>query len=221
MTANVLGLVELAAGDPLKAADAFRTAVAGHPRSLRPGEFAMAKANLALAHERAGDVVRARLSARQALAVREAAEPVASQAAAVAERLGAPAGDVLALLDQEPPARWPALLREEVARWVDADSAERRAEAAAWIAGQAARPGHAALMAEAFLESLLELPPPAMDAVIRALLEALAGCDGEATARFHSETRRSMAGFQPPQERRLRQRFDRIAVELGQEPVWS
>ncbi len=48
--ANVLGLVHLAANRSQRALDAFSSALSAlgaHPRSVRAGDFAMVKANLA------------------------------------------------------------------------------------------------------------------------------------------------------------------------------
>jgi tetratricopeptide (TPR) repeat protein len=221
VTANVLGLVELAAGDPLKAAEAFRTAVAGHPRSLRPAAFAMAKANLAVAWERAGDHARARLAATQAAGTPTVAEPVLAQARGVLERVGERPGAVLEVLDREPRDRWPVALREELARWLDAGPDERRAETGAWITGQLERPAAAADLAEAWLGTLLELPGEAMDRLIRATLEALGELDEAAGARFRSDVSRAMPRFHLPQWQRLADSFNRAAAELGQEPAWG
>ena len=219
--ANVLGLVELAAGDPMKAADAFRTAVAGHPRSVRPGEFAMAKANLAVAWERAGDPARARLAATQAAGTPTAAAPVLAQARGVLERVGGRPGALLEVLDREPRDQWPVALREELARWLDAGPEERRAEAGAWITGQLDRPAEAADLAEAWLGTLLELPGDAMDRLIRATLEALGELDAGTGARFRSDVSRAMPRFHLPQWQRLADSFNRAAARLGQEPAWG
>lgn len=219
--ANVLGLAALAAGRVQAAVEALRAAAGAHPRSVRPAEYAMAKANLALAYERTPNAVRARLSARQAIAVPQAPAAVADQARSVVERLGSDPGDLLTVLDEEPADRWPGLIREDVARWIDASAEDRRAEAAAWVEGEVARPDRGAQLAQALLDAILELPPPAMDAMIRGLLEAVGGCDPETARRFRSEAWRAMAAFQVPQERRLRDRFDRMAVDLGQEAAWS
>lgn len=219
--ANLLGLAELAAGRTKPAVEALRAAAGANPRAVRPTDYAMAKANLALAHEHASDTSRARLSARQALAVRGAPAAVVGQARALVERLGSDPGDLLTLLDDEPPDRWAALLRDDMARWLDTPADEQRAEAAAWISGTIARPDRAAQLTEALLETILELPPASMDAVIRSLLEALSKSDTESVRRFCDHVRRAMATFHVPQERRLQHRFDEIALELGQEPAWS
>jgi hypothetical protein len=181
----------------------------------------MAKANLALAYEEAGDERRGRMSARQALAIAGAPEAVTVQATAVVERLGSEAGDLIAVIDEEPLDRWPALVREELARWIDSPPGEGREEWAAWIEGQVAHPDRGPQLAEALLGGLLELPPDQMDAAIRALLEALGSRPTDTAGRFRPETARAMAAFQPPQEARLRARFNQIAAELGQDPAWS
>ena len=219
--ANLLGLVELAAGDPTKAADAFRTAVAGHPRSLRPGEFAMAKANLAVAWERAGDHARARLAALQAAGIPTAAEPVLAQARGVLERVGERPGALGEVLDREPREQWPVALREELARWLDAGPDQRRAEARAWITGQLDRPAVAVDLAEAWLGTLLELPGDAMNQVIGATLEALAELNAATAARFRADVARAMPRFHLPQWQRLADSFNRAAAQRGQEPAWG
>jgi hypothetical protein len=219
--ANLLGLVELAVGDPVRAAEAFRTAVAAHPRSLRPGEFAMAKANLAVAWERAGDHARARLAALQAAGTPTAAEPVLAQARGVLERVGARPGALLEVLDCEPRDQWPVALREELARWLDAGPDQRRAEARAWITGQLDRPPVAVDLAEAWLGTLLELPGDAMDRVIGATLEALGELDAATAARFRSQVSGAMPRFHLPQWQRLAASFNQAAAHLGQEPAWG
>jgi tetratricopeptide (TPR) repeat protein len=219
--ANVLGLTHLAAGRPPDAVEAFRTAVAAHPRSLRPGDFAMAKANLAVAYERAGDRARARLAAVQAAGTPAAAEAVRVQVQGVIERVGGRPGALLEVLDQEPGDGWAVAVREELARLLDADPEERNAEVGAWIDGQLARPALGGDLAEAWLGALLELPGEAMDRLIGATLEALAQRDEAAAARFRSEVSRAMARFHLPQWQRLADRFNRAAARLGQAPSWA
>lgn len=219
--ANVLGLVHLAAGRPGEAVEAFRDALGAHPRGVRPAEHAMARANLALAHERAGDALRARLAARQALGVPAAPEPVRAQAEAIVQRLGGGPGDVLAVLDEEDEERRPAVVREELQRWVDAPVAERRVEAGAWIDGHLARGDAAAELAVAWVGALLELPPAAMEAVMRSVVEALAQRDAEAQQRFRADVARASARFHVPQLLRVRDTFNRLAADAGEEPAWS
>lgn len=220
-SANLLGLVHLGADRPAAAIDAFREAVGAHPRSVRPGEHAMAKANLALGYERAAVPDHAYLAAVQALGTSDAAEPVRQQAGEVLQRLGDRCGAVLPVLDQEPRERWPSLVREELTRWVDAEPEARRAECGGWIDGQLARPAMAVDLTEVWLGGLLELPPESMITLIRATLEALAGRDTEAAESFRSTMSRTVVRFPIPQWTRLKDSFNRLAAELGQEESWG
>lgn len=219
--ANVLGLVELAAGRPREAVDAFAVAAAAHPRGVRREEHAMAKANLALALEAAGEQRSARIAVRQALGVRSAPAAVRAQAEAALGRLGAEADDVVAVVEEEQDsgARI-AIVREELARWLDARDAERPAEAGAWIDAQLARPAASVALAEAWVGGLLELPPADLRAVIRSVVEALRERPADAQESFRSDVARAAARFHVPQLLRLRDEFNRMAVELGEQPVW-
>ena len=218
--ANVLGLVHLAAGRPNEASEAFRTALTAYPRSIRPESYALVKGNLALALEQIEDVPRARLAARQALSIGVAAEPVRAQAAALLGRLGDEPGDVLRVLDADPPEHWAPTMREELARWVDVDPRERRTEAAAWIEGQLARDA-APDLAEAWIDALLELPPRHLEGVVTSLLEALADRNDEERAQVRSDFSMAMARLHVPQLMRLRDIFNGIARQLGQEEGWT
>jgi tetratricopeptide (TPR) repeat protein len=220
LTTNALGLARLAAGHVGAAVESFRRAAAAHPRTVRPQAYAMAKANLALAYEQAGDAPRARLAAEQARGTPGADGAVVSQAAAVLERCGPAGGDLHAVLDDERADRWLPLVREEVVRWADADPAERRREVATWIEGQLARPDRAPERAEAWLGVLLELPPTTLERLVRAALSALGDHDDEARARFRRATSRAMARFNPPQMLRLEAVFSATAEELGQDGSW-
>lgn len=220
-SANLLGLVHLAADRPAAAIEAFRDAVGAHPRSVRPGEHAMAKANLALGYERAAAPDHAYLAAAQALGTSDAVEPVRQQAREVLDRLGDRCGAVLPVLDREPRERWPTLVREELTRWVDAEPDVRRAECGGWIDGQLARPAVAADLAEVWLGGLLELPPESMITLIRATLEALAERDTEAAESFRSTMSRAVVRFPIPQWTRLKDSFNILAAELGQEGSWG
>ncbi len=211
---NALGLARLAEGRLQGAVDAFRQAAAAHPRAVRPAEFAMAKANLALAHEQRGDAPRARLAARQALGVADPPVPVAVQSAAVLERIGgATAHDLQLVLDLEPQASWEGIVREELARSVEAPPAERQEDSATWIDGSSVE------RTETWLGCLLELPPESMESLVRSALEALGSRDALAKERFHADVSRAAARFHVPQLLRLEEVFRRIAAELG-EP-WS
>jgi len=183
----------------------------------------MALANLALAHEQLADAPSARLAARQARAVPGAPQVVVAQAAAVLDRLGDPGGavDLHAVLDAEPEAAWPPLLRAEVARWTDIGTAERDSEARAWIDGQVTRPRRAAALAVAWLDAVLELPPAALDEVLGSVVRAVGRSDPDAGARFRNQVSRAMATFGIPQWERVRERLNSLAVEYGQEATWG
>lgn len=219
-TANALGLAHLALGHLQQAVEALQTAVATNPRTIRPDAYAMAKANLALAYEQADDAPRARLAARQGLQLGAPAGPVRDQAAEILGRLGNPSGDLLAALDAEQAARWPAMVREELIRWIDAPSEESQAETEAWIEGVAARREAAADLAEAWLGALLELTPEEMERAITATLQALAGREQDIQTRFRSSVSRAMPRFHSPQFVRLKDAFARIASLIRAEG-WS
>ena len=125
------------------------------------------------------------------------------------------------VIEDEPHERWPAVVREEIARWVDAPVADRRAEVRAWIDGQLARPESAGQLAAAWLGALLELPPEAMERVIRSALEALVDAGAGTSDRFRSELLRAAELFHLPQTLRLRESFDRVARQLGAEEAWG
>jgi tetratricopeptide (TPR) repeat protein len=218
--ANALGLARLAAGDAAGAALSFRDAVEANPRGIRPESFAMAQANLAVAFERVEDRPRARIAARQALAVETAPTAVTEQAVGVIRRLGSPPGDVVAVLDTEPPEMRPAVMREELIRWAAESAEERTDEAGAWIDAQVARDDGPEL-AELWLGALLELPTDAMESIIRAALASLAARDPDTGERFRSQTSAAMVRFHVPQWTRLKSSFNRIAIDLGQERVWD
>ncbi len=218
---NALGLAHLASGRVAEAIEALRTAAVASPRSIRPEGYAMAKANLALAYAEAGDSPRARLAARQALGTSAAPAPVVEQAAGVLERLGESVGDLFLVLDGEDQDRWLALVREEMARWADASPLERRREAAAWVQGQLERPAASTELAEAWVGALLELPPGEMESLIQAAVAALFDFDLEERERFRSDVSRAMVRFNPPQWLRLKDTFNRIATEMGEEPQWG
>ncbi|MEJ7569109.1 MAG: tetratricopeptide repeat protein [Gaiellaceae bacterium] len=206
---NALGLARLEAGQSDAAAESFRGAAGAHPRSLRPAEFAMAKANLALAYERLGDPARARLAARQALGVAEPPEPVVEQARAVLARLGPVTDDLLKVLQSGSRESWEALVREELVRSADGPPDEQRADARVWIGGTSIE------LAEAWLGALLELPPLALESLVRATLETLPAFDDEVRERFRNDVARAGARFHVPQLLRLEEIFARTAADLG------
>ena len=215
---NVRGLAELARGRPEAAAADFRAAASAHPRSVRPADHAMAKANLALAYERCDQRARARLAARQALVLADVPEPIRGQAQAIVERLGTSAGDVVAVLREAPRDDWTILVRDELDRWPAEPPTVRRDEAGAWIEAQTALPEPDAIeRAELLLGVVLELPPEQMETVIASLLEAAAPFPEAARESFRSSTSQAMARFHVPQLIRLRDTFARIDAELGTE----
>ncbi|HVL98297.1 MAG TPA: hypothetical protein VM324_03290 [Egibacteraceae bacterium] len=211
--ANTLGLAHLAGGGAGAAAAAFQAAAAAHPRGVRPDEYAMAKANLALAYERAGDAARASLAATQALGIGPAPPPpVAAQAAAVLDRLGGAQPDLLAVLNDEPADRWPTVLREEVARCLDDDPQGRRAALGVWIDGQLARKGRGADLAAAWLAVLLERSPEQLERIAADALGELATGDAPARDRFRTDVGRAMLRLHEPQRLRLKDTFDRVGA---------
>ncbi|SNR81751.1 tetratricopeptide repeat protein [Blastococcus mobilis] len=221
---NGLGLALLATDRSAEAAEAFRRALGGFPRAVRPAEYAMAKANLALAAARAGQDSRARLAARQALAVAAATGPVRDQARQVLAVLPPPPGDdLLTVLDSEPPDRWTATLREEVLRLVEATASDREAAVAGLLEGALARPGAAVALGQSLLHVLLELPPAAYDAMVRAAVAAGVGSTGRSTEAgdaLAGVMRSAMARFPLPQWQRLATSFDAVAAERGERLGW-
>ncbi|MFN2489508.1 MAG: tetratricopeptide repeat protein [Actinomycetota bacterium] len=217
---NVLGLVYLGQGRTARAVDALSAAAAAGPRTIRPQAYALAKANLALAYERVGDAPRARLAARQALAVDEAAEPVVAQAAAVLQREGSPVGDLARLFGDGTSAAHAAAVREELTRWLAEGSDVARSELRAWAGAEADR-SDGTEMAEALLGGFLEQPPDEMERLIRALLEATAALQDATAQRFRSQVSRAMVRFHVPQWIRLKDTFNRIAADLGTDASWG
>ncbi|MGH9178229.1 MAG: hypothetical protein ACRD0N_06715, partial [Acidimicrobiales bacterium] len=129
--------------------------------------------------------------------------PVRAQAAGVAERTGAGPGALWAVLDDEAPDSAPTLVREELSRWVDADAADRAAEARAWVEGQLARPQRAEDLAGDLLGGLLELPPDHLTL----LVDALAAVEASDSGAFDGQIARALALFPVPQLLRLEETF--------------
>ena len=219
-TANVLGLAYIGAGRFDEAVGALELAARAHPRSVRPAGYAMAKANLALAHERAGDNPRSRLAAAQALSVEAAPDPVKAQASAVLDRLGPGRADLLRTLERESTDRWPMLFREELPRWAAVDRDERRLAACDWIEA-IVQTERANELAEQWLGALLELPPEQMECVIEAVVEALADTPPEIGEGFRATVAGSTHRFHLPQATRLQKTFETIAAEHGGPTRWS
>lgn len=229
MAANVLGLVELADERGAEAIEAFAAAVAAHPRSVRPHDYAMAKANLALAHEQTSEALAARVAARQALGVRGIPEPVRLQATEILVRLcgpdaaslpGTAGAEAVALLSELPPARRSAIVREELARWLDADDDELADVSAGWIGGQLDRAALAPDLAAELTGGLLELPAPALARVVRGFVRALADRPVAAQDAFRAQMAMGAARFHVPQLLRLRDAFNAVAADEGQPTTW-
>jgi tetratricopeptide (TPR) repeat protein len=212
--ANALGLVHLAKGDHRAAIDCFELAVATNPRSIRPDGYAMAKANLALALQRAGETLRSWLAARQALRV-GGPEAVRSQAATILGGAGDEPLDLHQVLDEVESDRWPGILQEEASWWAE-DSGERaRSEALAWVRGLAVRPDQATELTAAWLGALLELSPEQMGRVVTVTLQSVAVERPQVVAAFRSALERAMPRFHSPQFLRLKETFDEAASRIG------
>lgn len=218
---NALGLAYVAAQRLHEARRTFEQAVEAHPRSVRPEFHAMAKLNLALAAEAIGDLPTARLAGRQALGVAAAPAAVTDQASELLGRVGDDVEAVHEVLDQEPADRWTGVLRDELVWWVQAPDEDRRRLAGGWIDGLVARPAQAEARAASWLAVLLELPPHDMHLLIRDTLRALGEHDTPTRERFADPIERSMAMFGLPQFLRLKDLFNTIAEDLGQEPTWG
>lgn len=218
--ANALGLSWLADGRPVEAAEAFRTATQANPRGIRPREFAMAKANLGYAYERAHEPARARLAARQALSPPGVPAPVRAQAAGVLKRLGANSSDLRAVLEADSPEARPSLVREELTRSADADAAGRAIDMRAWIEAITASALDPADVAELWLGGLLELPPDRLEALASAAVVACDGIDAEVCESFREAVVRGMVRFHVPQWMRLQDTFSQAADAVGDPGPW-
>lgn len=219
---NVLGLVRLAEGDHDRSAEALETAVRCHPRRIRPGAYAMAKANLALAEDARGAAGRARLLARQARDNPEAEDPVREQADELLGQLGdAGEGGLIEVLEGEPPDGRQAVVRDEIGRWIDLPPERRRSAAAAFVGGVIERGAPSADLLEALLRGMLEVPGDAMQQLATALIEATAAREGDDAGEFRARAARAMARFHAPQFLRLKDTFTRLAEEAGEPAGWG
>jgi tetratricopeptide (TPR) repeat protein len=219
--ANALGLAQLAAQDPAAAVTALRRGLGFFPRTVRPADHAMVKANLALAHEQARDPTRARLAAAQALTVSSAAAPVRAQAQAVLGRLpGRADEDLLTVLDTEDREQWVSVLREEVLRSVELPAAGRRELVRGFLDGVLARPGASYDLAEALLQVVLELPPRTYELLVSAVVSASAGRPEPDTERLHAVIGSALARFALPQWQRLAASLNAAAQATGQPATW-
>lgn len=220
LAANALGLAHLASDDAASALEAFWRAVGAFPRSMRPSEHAMVKANLALAYERAGNPARARLAARQAL-MASAELPVRLQAQQLLDRLrDGSRADLLTVLDAEPFERWPAIVRDEVLRCVEAGPAELSRALNDVVDSFLDRPGTSYDLAESLLAVVLELPPGPYGDLVTAIVRAAgARPDGDGE-RVRAVMASAMARFAIPQWQRLASSLNAAAAAAGQPTNW-
>jgi tetratricopeptide (TPR) repeat protein len=219
--ANLLGLARLATDEPRAAVDALRLAASAAPRQLDPASHAMATANLALAHERVGDLSRARLAAWRAASVAGADPPVIAQATELLGRLGRPDDDLHAVLDREPPQTWASELAPHLTALLDVDPGERERMLDRWVDGQLAEGRDGIGLGAALLEVLLELPPRELEILVRSLLSTLTRRTEADAAGFRSQLSRAMVRFHQPQWQRLTVVFERLADEVGGPGGWA
>jgi len=219
--ANAAGLAHLAAGEPSAAIVALRRAQAAYPRTLRPAEHAMVKANLGLAYEQADDRPRARLAAGQALAVPDAAAPVRSQAQQLLARLpGRTAADLLYVLDREDTEHWVPVVRDEMIRVVELPADERRAVVRELMDGLIARAAASYDVARALLEVVLEQPPRTYDVLISAINAACSHRPEDEADRLRAVIGSAMARFALPQWQRLAASLNAAAQATGEPATW-
>jgi tetratricopeptide (TPR) repeat protein len=218
---NALGLAHLAAQDPASAVGVLRRALEFVPRTVRPGDHAMVKANLALAYEQAGDSARARLAALQVGVVPAAAAPVRAQAEQVLARLpGAPAEDLLVVLDDESREQWVSVLRDEVLRSLELSPTDRCLVLRGVLDALLARPESAYALAESLLTVVLELPPRSYSATVGALVAGCAGRPGHDSERLRTVMGSALARFALPQWQRLAASLNAAAEAAGQPATW-
>jgi hypothetical protein len=181
----------------------------------------MVKANLALAHEQAADHPRARLAARQALAVSGAALPVRAQAQQVlARRPGRAEEDLLTVLDSEDREQWVAVLREEVLRVVERPAQEPVALVGGFLTGVLARPDTSYALAESLLHVVLELPPAPYDLLVAAIVESSVEWPEHDSERLRSVIGSALARFAMPQWQRLAASLNAASEAIGQPATW-
>jgi tetratricopeptide (TPR) repeat protein len=219
--ANSHGLALLAAGDTGTAIESFKRSAAASPPGIRPRDFAVAKANLASAYERRGEVPRARTSALQAMAVSELPKAVAAQAQGVLRKMGRRPGDLFSVLQAEDRELWPAIVRDELRRWAADTEENRAAEAKEWVRLQAHGPEAAADMVEALVGGLLEMPPDDLVLIVRSALLAAAELPPHQAETWRAEVDRIFARFPVPQWQRLQHLFAAVSSDLGVEGTWS
>lgn len=215
--ANTLGLAHLAREDADAAANAFTRALAANPRTIRPELHAMARANLALAHERAGDEPYARLAAAQADAIGTAPDAVREQARAILARLGPPSDDLHLVLDGLAEDGWERPVVDEVDRWSQVDDTVVAVALDGWLAGLATRDGQRVERTAVVLGRFLELPPEPMRRLIGLYVARAGELDPEAHDRVRAAVSRALARFPIPQWMRLKDVF----VSAAGDEAWG
>lgn len=219
---NVLGLVHLAAGEPALAVSALRTALSTLPRSIRPAEHAMVKANLALAYEQDGNPTRARLAAGQALAIPSADVAVRGQARMLLARLpGHAHDDLLAVLAVEDRDAWVAIIRDEVLRAAELSRDELRRLLRGFLDGVLTRSDAPYELVESLLHVVLELPPRTYDSIVEAVVDAAGGRPEDESTRLHAVIGSALARFPIPQWQRLVASLNAASNAAGRPATWS
>lgn len=217
---NALGILYLRMDRPDDARAAFEDATGANPRGIRPGPYAMARANLALACELTGALPLACLAARQALSVAEADAQVHDQAQQVLAGVGDDPDALARALDAEPPDRWIHVIREEVRRLLSLDGTQRDREVRAWVQ---AMDGHPAAMERwaAWLGVLLEVPPADMQELATWCVTAVGALPNPHDTTVRRDVGRAMIQFEVPQFMRLRETFTNLSVEHGHAADWG
>lgn len=219
--ANVLGLAHLGAGDAKAAIGVLARGLAFVPRTLRPADHAMIKANLALACDRSGDAPRARLAALQVRAVPSAAAPVRALAGEVLSRLAgpSPAADLFSLLDADRGEERLALVRDEVLRAAALSPAHRTEWFVGFLDGALEREESHAI-AETLFAVLLEVPPATYGGLIESLVAGWARLSGEKADRAKATLESAMARFALPQWQRLAATINAALEAAGYSGTW-
>lgn len=219
--ANTLGLTHLAAGDAPSAVAMLRRALAFVSRAVRPADHAMIKANLALAYEHAGEPARARLAARQVAAFPAAPAPVRAQVSDVLARLHhGERDDLFTVLDQEDPAEWATVVRDEVLRAAELPREGRDALLRDVVDGLVGRPELSYQVAQTLLSVILELPPRPYALLIESVVAGCAAREGDDAERVRAIFSSAMARFAVPQWQRLAASFNAAAEAAGDPATW-
>jgi D-serine deaminase-like pyridoxal phosphate-dependent protein len=219
MAANVLGVVALADDDPEGAVAAFLDAAGAHPRSVRPSQHAMARSNLALAHERAGSPAHAALAARQALAMAALPADARQQAEQVARRCATDGDPLVVVLAGGAPTDHAGLLRAELARVLATGPHAAHEHAAAVAAAVAAHPDRVTL-SETWLDAVLEQPPEPFRVLLEAYVVA-AERDEDTRHEVARALDRAMVRFHAPQWMRVRDTVAKAAQEQAAAAPWG